>query len=38
MTTTYYAPRGGHPDQTELLTDRAMFKESYAVLPRGVMR
>ncbi len=38
MTTTYYAPRGGHPDQTELLSDRAMFTESYAVLPRGVMR
>jgi (S)-ureidoglycine aminohydrolase len=34
----YYAPHGGHPDQTELLTDRAMFTESYAVIPRGVMR
>jgi hypothetical protein len=21
----YYAPTGGHPPQTELLTDRAMF-------------
>ena len=38
MTTTYYAPHGGHPDQTQLLTDRAMFRESYAVLPRGTMR
>ncbi len=38
MTRTYYAPHGGHPDQTELLTDRAMFGESYAVLPRGTMR
>ena len=34
----YYAPAGGHPPQTELLTDRAMFTEAYAVLPRGVMR
>ncbi len=38
MTSTYYAPHGGHPDQTQLLTDRAMFRESYAVLPRGTMR
>ena len=38
MTSAYYAPRGGHPAQTELLTDRAMFRESYAVLPRGTMR
>ena len=36
--TTYYAPHGGHPDQTELLTDRAMFTEAYAVIPRGTMR
>ena len=34
----YYAPQGGHPPQTQLLTDRAMFTEAYAVLPRGVMR
>ena len=34
----YYAPHGGHPPQTELLTDRAMFTEAYAVIPRGVMR
>jgi (S)-ureidoglycine aminohydrolase len=38
VTTTYYAPQGGHPAQTELLTDRAMFTESYAVIPRGVLR
>ena len=38
MTGTYYAPTGGHPAQTELLTDRAMFRESYAVIPRGTMR
>ncbi len=38
MTSTYYAPQGGHPAQSELLTDRAMFTEAYAVLPRGTMR
>jgi (S)-ureidoglycine aminohydrolase len=38
MTSTYYAPHGGHPAQTELLSDRAMFREAYAVLPRGTMR
>jgi (S)-ureidoglycine aminohydrolase len=35
---TYYAPHGGMPGQTELLTDRAMFTEAYAVIPKGVMR
>jgi (S)-ureidoglycine aminohydrolase len=35
---SYYAPHGGHPAQTELLTDRAMFTEAYAVIPKGVMR
>jgi (S)-ureidoglycine aminohydrolase len=34
----YYAPTGGHPGQDALLTDRAMFTEAYAVLPRGTMR
>ena len=38
MTSTYYAPQGGLPDQHQLLTDRAMFTEAYAVIPRGVMR
>ena len=38
MTRTYYAPQGGHPAESELLTDRAMFTEAYAVLPRGTMR
>lgn len=32
---TYYAPRGGLPPQTQILTDRAMFTESYAVIPKG---
>jgi (S)-ureidoglycine aminohydrolase len=34
----YYAQTGGHPGQDQLLTDRAMFTEAYAVLPRGTMR
>jgi (S)-ureidoglycine aminohydrolase len=34
---TYYAPPGGLPAQTELLTGRAVFTEAYAVIPRGVM-
>ncbi len=35
---SYYAPTGGHPSQSELLTDRAVFTEAYAVIPRRVMR
>ncbi|TIM71155.1 MAG: (S)-ureidoglycine aminohydrolase, partial [Mesorhizobium sp.] len=35
---TYYAPQGGHPGQSELLTGRAVFTEAYAVIPRGVMQ
>ena len=34
----YYAPSGGLPPQTQLLTDRAMFTESYAVIPKGTLR
>jgi (S)-ureidoglycine aminohydrolase len=39
ITTTrrYYAPRGGLPGQHELTTDRAVFTEAYAVLPRRTM-
>jgi (S)-ureidoglycine aminohydrolase len=38
MTTPrYYAPAGGLPPQTQLTTDRAVFTEAYAVLPRGTM-
>lgn len=33
----YYAPHGGSPEQTQLLTDRAVFTEAYAVIPKGVM-
>ncbi len=34
---TYYAPHGGLPPQTQLTTNRARFTEAYAVLPRGTM-
>ena len=33
----YYAPSGGLPPQTQLLTGRAVFTEAYAVIPKGVM-
>ncbi|MGJ7457685.1 bifunctional allantoicase/(S)-ureidoglycine aminohydrolase [Halomonas sp. MA07-2] len=33
---TYYAPTGGHPPQSQLLSDRAVFTEAYAVIPKGV--
>lgn len=35
---SYYAPPGGLPAQTELLTDRAVVTEAYTVVPRGVLR
>jgi (S)-ureidoglycine aminohydrolase len=34
----YYADWGGHPPQTRLTTDRAVFTTAYAVIPRGTMR
>jgi len=34
----YYAPKGGLPGQEQLLTDRAVFTDAYAVLPKGTMR
>lgn len=34
----YYAPYGGHPPQTQLLTDRAVVTECYTVIPRGVLQ
>src|SRR3954454_4833546 len=37
-TRSYYAPSGGHPPQTDLITGRAVFTEAYAVIPKGVMR
>ena len=34
---SYYAPQGGLPKQTQLLTDRAVFTEAYAIIPKGTM-
>ncbi|GGE24974.1 (S)-ureidoglycine aminohydrolase [Gemmobacter megaterium] len=31
----YYTPKGGLPPQTALMTQRAVFTEAYAVIPRG---
>lgn len=33
----YYAPKGGLPPQSALHTGRAVFKEAYAVIPKGTM-
>ncbi|WP_136682483.1 bifunctional allantoicase/(S)-ureidoglycine aminohydrolase [Falsirhodobacter xinxiangensis] len=33
---TYYAPEGGLPPQTQLMTGRAVFTDAYAFIPRGV--
>ena len=38
MSGTYFAPTGGHPGQDQLLTDRAIFTDAYAVIPKGTMR
>jgi (S)-ureidoglycine aminohydrolase len=38
MSAKYYAPKGGHPGQEQLLTDRAVFTDAYAVIPKGTMR
>jgi (S)-ureidoglycine aminohydrolase len=38
MTGPYYSSLGGHPPQSQLLTGRAVFTESYAVIPKGVMQ
>jgi (S)-ureidoglycine aminohydrolase len=35
---SYATPMGGLPSQSELLTGRAVFTESYAVIPHGTMR
>jgi len=34
----YYTPSGGLPPQTDLLTDRAVVKLAYTVIPKGVLR
>jgi (S)-ureidoglycine aminohydrolase len=33
--TGYYAPKGGLPPQTSLMTGRAIFTDAYCVIPRG---
>ncbi|MFV0332648.1 MAG: bifunctional allantoicase/(S)-ureidoglycine aminohydrolase [Tropicimonas sp.] len=38
MTGSYSSPAGGHPPQTQIMTDRAIFTNAYAVIPRGTMR
>lgn len=35
---SFALPPGGHPPQTQIMTDRAVFTEAYAVIPKGVMR
>ncbi len=35
---SYHVPSGGLPGQRELASDRAVFTEAYAVLPKGTMR
>ncbi len=37
-TPTYFAPHGGLPPQSQLTTDRAVFTEAYAFIPKGTMR
>jgi (S)-ureidoglycine aminohydrolase len=34
----YYAPQGGLPPQTQMLTSSARFTTAYAVIPKGVMQ
>jgi len=34
---TYYAPDGGLPPQSQLLTDRAVFTDAYAFIPKGTL-
>ena len=37
QTPTYHVPTGGLPPQTQLLTDRAIFTDAYAVIPKGTL-
>jgi (S)-ureidoglycine aminohydrolase len=34
----YYFPTGGLPSQRDIMTQRAVFTEAYAVIPKGSMR
>ncbi|MFZ1815853.1 MAG: bifunctional allantoicase/(S)-ureidoglycine aminohydrolase [Rhizobiaceae bacterium] len=36
--TSYSKPIGGLPPQNQLMTDRAVFTDAYAFIPKGVMR
>src|ERR1700754_2986607 len=38
MANTYASPIAGLPEQSALHTQRAVFTEAYALIPRGVMR
>jgi glyoxylate utilization-related uncharacterized protein len=33
--TSYYAPKGGLPPQTSLMTQRAVFTDAYCFIPKG---
>ncbi len=35
--TTYYSPVGGLPQQSQIMTDRAVLTNAYAIIPKGVM-
>lgn len=35
---SYFSRFGGHPPQSDLLTDRAIVTEAYTVIPKGVLR
>ncbi|MBS0658810.1 MAG: (S)-ureidoglycine aminohydrolase [Verrucomicrobia bacterium] len=37
MPSPYYTPHGGLPPQSDIITDRAIFTEAYAVLPKRVL-
>ena len=38
VSSPYYKTYGGHPAQSELLTDRAIVTEAYTEIPKGVLR
>lgn len=33
----YYVPQGGLPPQSQLMTDRAVFTQAFAIIPKGVL-
>jgi (S)-ureidoglycine aminohydrolase len=35
VTNKYFSPQGGLPPQTQIMTDRAMFTDAFAVIPKG---